>query len=644
MGDAASSLCGSVATKTPSLNVRALPTQKTFARSTHPPNVSKTETIDMAPKTKTTTDAPTHVAECHGVKVPDSPMISPQRADRINAARYEGQEIAGALKVIRPGDHVLELGAGIGLVGAIAAQNGKPAKVLSFEANPNLIEHINALYALNGLSNRIEVRNEVLISAPDAPETLPFHIRNSYLGSSLIDTDRRATTRVDVPTANYAKLHNDFEPDVMLIDIEGGELEFLRHASLSGVRAIVIEFHPEAYGIPGMRECKSILKRAGFTKIEELCTRHVWTCTADPRITAPVVGNGWATEKQTVDNAVVVPPTERDFVQETGVLNADGSYCSAGALWRNGRALTVEPKMPDGDIAQRKGTWLWGGLLWMHFGHFLVESTARLWALDNLDTPIDGILFAPKRPRNGGEVHAYQREFVKLMGTDVPIVCLDAPTRVERLIVPGQGFGLGTMIEGTQRYRNAITRNFAKDIKAKGADKLYISRSQLSAYRGNLIGEVELEAQLVKKGYTIFHPEKHDLTTQIETYKAARQIIAAEGSALHLLAMVAQADQQVAIVVRRPSGATDQLAIHLKSFSGIKPLILNRLTRSWKPAGPAKSRLWMGELDMPALQKDLSDAGFISKSKTKWKSLDRDDVHARLGEKYEQVISPEPAI
>lgn len=597
----------------------------------------------MATTTKKLSDIPAHVAECHGVKVPDSPMMTPERADRINAARYEGQEIAGALEVIRPGDHVLELGAGLGLVGAIAAKNGNPAKVLSFEANPNLIEHINALYALNGLTDRIEVRNEVLISAPDAPETMPFHIRNSYLGSSLIDTDRRATTRVDVPTADYTKIHSGFEPDVLLMDIEGGELEFLRHASLKGVRAIVIEFHPEAYGKEGMRECKSILERAGFAKVVGHCTRHVWTCTVDPSLAPPLADTGWATEKQTLENAVVIPPTEQNFVQEAGVLHADGSYCSSGALWRNGRALTTQPKMPQGDIAERKGTWIWGGLLWMHFGHFLVESTARLWALDNLDTPIDGILFAPKRPRNGSEVHAFQHEFVKLMGTDVPVVCLDAPTRVERLIVPGQGFGLGTMIEGTQNYRTAIARNFAQDIKAKGTDKLYISRSKLPAGRGNLIGEAELEEHLAKQGYTIFHPEKHDLTAQIETYKAARHIIAAEGSALHLLALVAQADQEVAIIVRRPSSATDQLETHLKSFAGIQPLMLSQLTRSWKPTGPAKSRLWMGELDMPAVQKDLADAGFISKSKTKWTSLDREEVSTRLGKKFEEVVSPVPA-
>mgnify|MGYP002376163971 CR=1 FL=1 len=48
------------------------------------------------------------VARCHDVEVPPSPFLNETRIARINAGRYEGQEIAGALTVIRPGDRVLE--------------------------------------------------------------------------------------------------------------------------------------------------------------------------------------------------------------------------------------------------------------------------------------------------------------------------------------------------------------------------------------------------------------------------------------------------------------------------------------------------------------------------------------------------------
>ena len=153
------------------------------------------------------------------------------------------------------------------------------------------------------------------------------------------------------------------------------------------------------------------------------------------------------------------------------------------------------------------------------------------------------------------------------------------------------------MITGTARLRAAMARRVAQDVAAEGAEELYIGRSELPAGRGNLLGEEALEQMLAAEGYQSFHPEKHDLRTQIAAYKAARQIIAAEGSALHLLAMVAQPEQQVAIVVRRPSAATQGLERHLQSFAGITPATLCHLTRSWKPKGSAKSRTWTGELD-----------------------------------------------
>lgn len=218
-------------------------------------------------------------AECHGVRVPPSQFLHEKRIERINAARYEGQEIAGALHVVGEGDTVLEIGAGIGLVGAVIAANRAPAAVHAFEANPELIPTIEALYVANDLQDRISITNAVLVSAPERPASLPFHIHNSYLGSSLTGDAGRAKRTVDVPTASFAETCAALGPTVLVMDIEGGELELLRHADLSGFRAIVLEFHPKAYGVEGMRECKTLLKNAGFDRVDETSTRLVWTCT-----------------------------------------------------------------------------------------------------------------------------------------------------------------------------------------------------------------------------------------------------------------------------------------------------------------------------------------------------------------------------
>ncbi|WP_146348222.1 FkbM family methyltransferase [Falsiphaeobacter marinintestinus] len=222
--------------------------------------------------------SPEIAAECLGVKVPASDFLNDKRIERINAARYEGQEIAGALHVVCEDDVVLEIGAGIGVVGAVVALNRSPKSVHSYEANPNLIPTIRALYAANSLEDRISVQNTVLISGTDRPDTIPFYVHNSYLGSSLDGDPDRAMEKVDIATADFATVCDDLKPTVLIMDIEGGELELLRHADLAAFRAIVLEFHPGAYGKEGVAECKTILKSAGFAKVDKKSTRFVWTC------------------------------------------------------------------------------------------------------------------------------------------------------------------------------------------------------------------------------------------------------------------------------------------------------------------------------------------------------------------------------
>ena len=92
------------------------------------------------------TDAVEVAAECLGVKVPASQFLHEGRIERINKAQYEGQEIKGALHVVQKSDRVLEVGSGLGIVGAVIAKNCNPQIVRSFEANPALIPHIMKLY------------------------------------------------------------------------------------------------------------------------------------------------------------------------------------------------------------------------------------------------------------------------------------------------------------------------------------------------------------------------------------------------------------------------------------------------------------------------------------------------------------------
>jgi len=173
---------------------------------------------------------------------------------------------------------VLEVGAGIGLVGAVIARNAGPKRVLSFEANPELIPVIRTLYSENGLTDRISVRNAVLFAGAERPTTVPFYLHKSYLGSSLSHPGKKLRKTVEVPTHDFASVCAGLDPTVLVMDIEGGELDLLTNTDLSQFRAAVIEFHPGVYGTAGMRACKSALRDAGLHRVDAVSTRTVWTC------------------------------------------------------------------------------------------------------------------------------------------------------------------------------------------------------------------------------------------------------------------------------------------------------------------------------------------------------------------------------
>ncbi len=207
----------------------------------------------------------TIVAHYHGIDVPEAPHFGPGMIKAMGEGRYERREVEAGLAVIRPGARVLEMGAGSGLVGAAIARNCKAEKVLAIEANPELLSHISQLYAHNGLADTISVRHGVVMTVAEPPEEVDFFLRGNFLGSGLtVVKNIEKARKVSVPTIRYDELRREFPHDVIVMDIEGAERDFLRDAELEGVHTIIAEMHRDIYGREGMRDCRRFLAAAGF--------------------------------------------------------------------------------------------------------------------------------------------------------------------------------------------------------------------------------------------------------------------------------------------------------------------------------------------------------------------------------------------
>lgn len=190
------------------------------------------------------------VARLHGAEVPSAPRFGPNMIRSMTEVRDERRETAAGTALIGPGARILEIGAGSGRVGAILARTCRPASLLSIEANPALIEHVAALYAHNGLGEVAAVRHAVVLSAPDAP-TEVLH-------------KPEKTTAVRVPVLRYADLKAAFPHDTIVMDIEGAERDFLRHADLTGVDTFIAGIHRDVYGRAGVRELRALLSAQGL--------------------------------------------------------------------------------------------------------------------------------------------------------------------------------------------------------------------------------------------------------------------------------------------------------------------------------------------------------------------------------------------
>ncbi|MDP5306916.1 glycosyltransferase family 61 protein [Paracoccus spongiarum] len=332
-------------------------------------------------------------------------------------------------------------------------------------------------------------------------------------------------------------------------------------------------------------------------------------------------------------------------MQPSGVLDAAGRFVEQSISWNNSTSPVNEPPTvpPEAEISDLDGRYLFGGIFYGHFGHFIVESLSRIWALDSLDAKADGLIFTPKTPRITEHHVGHYSALLAAFGVDLPIRIAHGPTRVSDLHVPLQGFGMYDLIDGSPAFRDFINRHAGKTIAPEGPERLYVSRSQLPPQRGSILGEHRIEEYLAAEGYEVFHPQRASHAEQIARYRAARFVIGTDCSPLHLLGYVGDSGQRVGVLTRRSMEIGSYLVRQLQVFKQMQAVEINCLVNDWMPQpGTRPSRSSWGEADFPRMHAALLEAGLISNA-TPWPALSRADRDAeiqRLEESHATSFKP----
>ena len=192
------------------------------------------------------------IVELHGVKISIDPSVmSPVVIDCIRSGSYETIEARWLSQLIEPGERLVEIGGGIGLISALAGLQRKCESIFVFEANPELISLIELTHRLNDVT--AWVRNAAVV--PRAKEdVVPFHICHDLWSSSTLPVPAESLKRVAlVRVAELDAILKELTPSMLIVDTEGSEVDLLANADLSGVKKVLVELHQEIIGALRMK-------------------------------------------------------------------------------------------------------------------------------------------------------------------------------------------------------------------------------------------------------------------------------------------------------------------------------------------------------------------------------------------------------
>jgi FkbM family methyltransferase len=210
--------------------------------------------------------------DLNGIRIPiDETVLSPTIQLQLRAGRYEGAEARRLPDIVEPGERLIELGAGIGFLTALAGRLGRAECIVAVEANPALIPLIERVHQLNGVSS--VVRHGVAAVLPGAA-SLPFYVHKDLWASSLRPFKAKHLQQVvQAPAIALADLIGEHRATLLIVDIEvlqawaaerpdgGSDLDELR---LDGLRKLLLELKPGRFAPRQIKRIFDVVSAQGF--------------------------------------------------------------------------------------------------------------------------------------------------------------------------------------------------------------------------------------------------------------------------------------------------------------------------------------------------------------------------------------------
>jgi len=187
---------------------------------------------------------------------------------------YENQEIKLIKKHLNKDAIVLELGASIGVVSCITNKIlMNKINQVSVEPNEELLRYINWNKKLNSL--KFNVFNGIV----SKEKSVEFHISENPLSSSIVkkSVNKNKKSKI-VKTSTIVDLENQIKSkfNFLIMDIEGGEFDFLKNFEILQFKKIIIELHENKLSEKEYEYCLNKLSK-NHSLIDQIDNCQVWS-------------------------------------------------------------------------------------------------------------------------------------------------------------------------------------------------------------------------------------------------------------------------------------------------------------------------------------------------------------------------------
>ena len=226
-----------------------------------------------------------------------------------------------------------------------------------------------------------------------------------------------------------------------------------------------------------------------------------------------------------------------------GVVEENGTYIEESGI--PGR---VYNSYETQDLEYKNERVVYCGYLVPHWGHFLVEAVTRLWYFLTNDLTIDKYVFFIEE-NSARQITGNYKQFLELIGVWGKVEIINVPTKYREVIVPERSFKMGQFWsdEFKRTYDAVAEVALREETDTAFSKKVFLSRSQLKAFRHKEFNMDMLDDFFETNGYQIVFPEKESLFDLIRIIRNADIVATLSGSIQHNLLFAVDSLKQIVI-------------------------------------------------------------------------------------------------